>query len=95
LVVCCQPHLGWDQGLERSAVLAQGMAGKLMGSETVAKHSFVNREKCAAVLSVVIKDFENRFQDCKKIYISFFWFICNSIFSQHKYFHCEVFKWNI
>jgi len=71
LVVCCQPHLGWDQGLERSAVLAQGMAGKLMGSETRAAHSSVNSKNYVAMLSVVIKEFENMFQDCKKKKINF------------------------
>jgi len=33
-------------------------------------------------------EFENNFQDCQQIII-FFWFICNSIFSQHKYSTCR------
>ena len=59
-----------------------------MHFDTLAKHSPVNSKKCAAVLFLLIKEFENRFQDCwKKILI--FWSICNSIFSQHKYITCE------
>lgn len=47
-------------------VLAQGMADKLKGSETLAEHSSVNRENHAATLSTVIKEFENGFQDSQK-----------------------------
>ena len=42
-----------------------------MEFNTLAKYSPVNSEKYAAVLSVVIKEYGNRFQDCKKI-INFF-----------------------
>lgn len=42
-------------------------------------------EKKAALLPVVIKEFENRSQDCQKINTFFFCYICDSIFSQHKY----------
>jgi len=34
-----------------------------MDFNTLAEHSPVNREKRAAVLSVVIQEFENKFQD--------------------------------
>lgn len=60
------PHLGWRQGSGDSAVLAQGMADKLKGSETLAKHSFVSKENYAATLSMAIKELENGFQDCQK-----------------------------
>ena len=33
----------------------------------MSKHSPVNSEKYAATLSILIKGFENKFQDCKKI----------------------------
>ena len=54
----------------RSAVLTWVMWRKLMDFDT-------------AVHSVLIKKFENRFQDSKKS--SILWFIYNSIFSKHKY----------
>lgn len=44
-------------------MLAQGMADKLKGSETLAKHSFVSKENYAAMLSMAIKELENGFQD--------------------------------
>ena len=47
-------------------MLAQGMADKLKGSETLAKHSFVSKENYAATLSMAIKELENGFQDCQK-----------------------------
>lgn len=49
-----------------SAVPAQFMANKFMHFDKLAKHSAVNREKYVAVLPTLIKEFENRFQDCKK-----------------------------
>lgn len=38
-----------------------------------------------ASLSILIKEFVNRFQDSKKKKKSIFFYICNSIFSGHKY----------
>lgn len=69
-------------------VLAQGMSDKLKGSETLAEHTSVNRENYAAMLSTVIKEFENGFQDSQKK-SPIFWFICGPICSQHKYVACE------
>ena len=40
------------------------MANNCMYCDTLAKHSRVNSEKYAAMLCVLIKEFENRFQDC-------------------------------
>ena len=37
-----------------------------MQLETLAKHSPVNSEKYAAMLSILIKEFENWFQECQK-----------------------------
>ena len=45
---------------------AQAVANNFMHFDVLAKHSPVNSEKYAAVLSVLIKEFENRFQDLQK-----------------------------
>ena len=45
---------------------AQVMANNCMPFDTLAEHSPVNSEKHAAMLCILIKEFENRFQDCKK-----------------------------
>ena len=47
-----------------SAVLTQLMENDFMHFDTLAKHSPVNREKYAATLSVLVKKFDNRVQDC-------------------------------
>jgi len=47
-------------------VLTQVMANNCMHFDTLAKHSALNSKEYAAVLSVMIKGFENKFQDCKK-----------------------------
>jgi len=39
-----------------------------MQFDTLAKHIPVNSEKYAALPSILIKEFENRFQDCRKIH---------------------------
>jgi len=46
-----------------SAVPAQVMANNCMHSDRLAKHSLGNSEKYAAVLSVLMKEFEKWFQD--------------------------------
>jgi len=46
-----------------SAVPDQAMAHKVMDFDTLAKHSSVNSKEHEAVLSVLIMEFENRFQD--------------------------------
>jgi len=60
--------------------LAQVMANRFMHLDTLAKHSPVNSEKYAAMLSILIHELENRFQDCKEK-SSTFWYTGNSIFS--------------
>ena len=45
--------------------LAEITASNFMHFDTVAKHGPVNNGKYAATLSVLIKEFENRFQDFK------------------------------
>ena len=45
---------------------AQVMANKLMHFGTLAKHSPINSKKYATLLSIRIKEFENRFQDSHK-----------------------------
>lgn len=42
------------------------MGANFMHFDTLAKHTSVNAEKYTALLSVLIKEFENRFQDLKK-----------------------------
>lgn len=44
-------------------MLTQAVAKKSMDFDTLAKRSPVNTEKYAAVFSVLIKEFENWFQD--------------------------------
>jgi len=46
-------------------------------------------KKYADSLSIWVKEFKNRFQDCCKKKSLFFWHICNSILSQHRYMACE------
>lgn len=44
----------------------QGMANNYMYFDALAKCSPVNRDKHAALLSVLIKEFKNRFEDFQK-----------------------------
>ena len=67
-----------------SAVLTQQTANNVMDCDILSKHRPVNSKKYAAVLSIVIQAFENKSQDCQKK-SSVFWYVCNSIFSWHKY----------
>jgi len=46
--------------------VAQVMASSCMHFDTLAKHSALKSEEYTAMLSVLIKDFENRFHDCQK-----------------------------
>lgn len=50
------------------AVLTQAMANSCAHFDTVAKHSTLNSKEYTALLSVLIKEFDNRFQDCQKNY---------------------------
>ena len=68
-----------------SAVPHEIMANNFVHFDTLAEDSPVNREKYAVVLSVLIKEFENRFQHCKRNY-NFLIYICNSIFSHDQKF---------
>ena len=47
-----------------SAVPDQAMVHKVMDFDTLAKNSSVNSKEHEAVLSVLLMEFENRFQDC-------------------------------
>lgn len=53
----------------------QGMANNYMYFDALAKRSPVNRDKHAALLSVLIKKLENRCQDCRKDHPFFFFFV--------------------
>jgi len=84
----CNWHcLGWKQGMGpgHAAGLAQVMANNYMQFGKWVKHSTVNREKYAALLSILMKEQVPRLQ--KKS--SFLKYICNLIFSWHKYITCE------
>ena len=48
-------------------MLTQVMANNCLYFDTLAKHSAVNSEKYAAVLSSLMQEFEIGFQDCQKI----------------------------
>lgn len=70
-VMCYEPYLSWNQGTGRALwLLIQVMANNFRHFLILPEHNPVNSKKCAAVLSILMKEFENWFQDCKKI-ISF------------------------
>lgn len=48
-------------------MLTQVMASNCMHFDTLAKHSALINKEYAVMLSILIKEFENRFQDGKKI----------------------------
>lgn len=58
------PNFGWNQGMGHSAVLT--VVHKFMDFNMLAKHSSMNSKKYAAVPSILVKEFENNFQDCWK-----------------------------
>jgi len=47
-------------------VLTQVVANNCMHFDMVAKYSRVKNEKYSSVLSVLIKEFQNRFPDCRR-----------------------------
>lgn len=61
---------GRNQGTGCSVVPAPVVANNLMRVDTLTKHSPVNNEKCAAVLSVVIKEFESGFHPFFAIFVT-------------------------
>jgi len=72
------------------AVLIQVMANRFMDFEVLFKHSPVKREKYAAVLSILIKKTHWEYVlGLPKKNPSIIWFICDSIYSQHKYITCK------
>jgi len=75
----------------QSAVLSY--LNSFMHFDTLAKHSPVNSEKYASLLSVLIKEIENKFQDWLKKKKSTFWYICDFIFNLHRYIICEFSNW--
>lgn len=48
----------------QNAVLTQVTANNCMHFYTLAKHSPVNSEKYAVMLCILVKEFENKFQEC-------------------------------
>ena len=62
--LCFKPwqYLKWNKLWQ-----AQRMANDLMHFDVLAKHRPVNSKKYAALLSILIKGFENRFQDLWKV----------------------------
>jgi len=75
------------------AVLTQVMANNCMYFDTLAKHIPINSKEYAVMLSLLIKEFENRFQDCKKKKI------INLCLQDHfqliQIHYLQVFKWNL
>jgi len=61
--------------------------------DTLAKHIPINSKEYAVMLSLLIKEFENRFQDCKKKKI------INLCLQDHfqliQIHYLQVFKWNL
>lgn len=68
-------------------MLTQVMANQFIDFDRLAKRSPANSGKHAAMLSVFIKVFENRFQDSQKNNLLLL-LICNSVSSQHKSITC-------
>ena len=64
------------------------MANDLMHFDVLAKHRPVNSKKYATLLSGLIKEFGNRKTCSQKNHHFFFLYICDSIFSWHKYITC-------
>lgn len=58
-----------------SEVLTQVMANNPIHFDTLAKRSPLSSEKYAVVLSVLIEEFENSFQSCKKNSLFFLFFV--------------------
>lgn len=84
---------------ERSAVLTQMMTTSCVHFDTLAKYSSVDSKKYAALLSVLIKKFDNRFKDCKK-FILFFFFFFFFVYLQLQFQSTEkpdlwIFSWNV
>ena len=60
----------WAETMTRrgnNAVLTRVMANNCMHFDTLTKHSPVNSKKYTAIFSIVIKQFENKIQDYKKL----------------------------
>lgn len=74
--------LGWNQGAGRIQCSGSSSDGKRICFDTLDKHSPVNwKKKYAALPSVVIKEFENKFKDSKKSFFFFFFCIFVTLFS--------------
>ena len=64
------------------------MRNNVICFDALAKHRPVNSRKDAALLFILVKEFENRFQDFQKI-SPIVLYIRSSIFSQHEYNTCK------
>ena len=64
-------------------MLSHVLANKLLDFEMLAKHSPVYSKEHTAVLFS-----RTGFKIAKNIYILIFWYVCDSVFSQHKCFIC-------
>lgn len=56
-------------GRQRRAGLTQVTANNHLHFDTQAKHGALISEECAAMLPGLVKEFDDRFQDCKKNYV--------------------------
>ena len=84
-VVSYQCCLGCNQVTGKVTCSASYSDSKYrMHFDILTKRSPVNSKKYAVIISVLIKEFDSRFQNCQNNY-QFFWFTCNSIFSWHQY----------
>lgn len=80
----------WDETRAQeghTTVLTQVTTSKFMDFYALAKNSPVNSKKYAALLSVLIKQFENGLQDCKSKPNQVLLF--ETIFKQHKKITCK------
>lgn len=64
---------------------AQVKTNNAMFFELLAKHSPANREKHVSMPSILIKEFENKFQECQKTII----YVCDTIISWYNYITCD------
>jgi len=66
-------------------VLTQVVANNCMNFDTLAESSALNSKEYADMLSILIKEFENKFQECQKTII----YVCDTIISWYNYITCD------
>lgn len=65
-IICCVSNITVFE-IKLRTMASSSYIKYFMHFDMLAKHSPVNSEKYAALLSVLMKEFENRLQDCQEI----------------------------